>query len=425
MSILRKIVDTLTQRKGFSLLPMAVGNQLLRGQARPDDHGLVRAFEENPWVHIKLHRQCSAFAGLGFKVYARDRSSGELDLLTEDHPLWRLLRAPNPMLSGWDFRFLSELYVRTQGEVYWRLIRTGFGRPEELWVYPRQWVRPLYDRLTQRIAEYKVRIPFDAAREQTVSPVDMLWLRTASPIDPYSKGVGDVLAFATEIDTYELASESNRRFFQNDAQPAGALVIPGSPTPDEVNRIRDDWQKKVGGPEGSGGVPILSGGMAWKQFRQSNKDMEFVEGQRFLRDVIIAGVHKHLLGVSDDVTFANAKAADYTWGKWDFAPRVAWWEDNLNARLAPQFDVRAYVKWDNPVPADEAFELEKAKASLVSGAITRNEFRRSMGFEELPEEAGDVFLMPLSTLEQPSSRESARRESEGGYRPRPDRRRES
>lgn len=421
MNWIQKLVTSMVQRKGFSLLPMAVGNQLLRGQARPDDYGLLRAFEESPFVHLKLHRQCSAFAMLPFKVYARDGRSGELDLLTEDHPLWRLLRAPNPMLTGWDFRFLSELYVRTQGEVYWRLMRTGFGRPEELWVYPRQWVRPIYDRLTHRIAEYRVRLPFDTAREQTVSPVDMLWLRTASPIDPYSKGVGDVLAFATEIDTYELASESNRRFFQNDAQPAGALIIPGSPTPDEVNRIRDDWQKKVGGPEGSGSVPILSGGMAWKQFRQSHKDMDYVEGQRFLRDTIIAGTHKHILGISDDVTFANAKAADYTWGKWDFSPRITWWESSLNSLLSPQFDARAFVKWDNPVPADEAFELDKAKASLVSAAITRNEYRRAMGYEELPPEQGDVFLVPLSTIEQPSGRESARRQAAGGYREREDR----
>lgn len=407
-------------QKSFSLLPMQSAAQSFRRQGHVSDDSLLRAYAESPWLHIKLIRQCSAFASLGFKVFARDAETGDLDILKETHPLWMLLRNPNPYLRGWDFRFLSELYVRAQGEVYWHLRRGGL-QAREMWVYPKTWVRPIWDNKTRTIMQYQVTMPFEAfgggAIREAVAPEDMLWLRMIDPMEPYSKGLGDVLALATELDTYELASESDRRFFQNDATPAGALVVPGQPNADEVARIRDDWQAKVGGPDRQGSVPILAGGMDFKQFRQGRKEMDFIEGQRFLRDVIISGVHKHIIGISDDVTFASAKAADYTFAKWDFAPHVRWWEDNVNMGLAPRFDVRAYVQWDNPIPADEAFELDKASKGLMSGAITRNEWRKTNGYDELPKDQGDVYILPLSLIEVPASEVGEPRETPAPDKP--------
>lgn len=412
---IRTALGETIKAKGFTLLPMQSANKVLTGHARPSDTAMLKAYAESPWLHIKLLRQCSAFAGLGFKVFERDQKTGELDVLTEDHPLWALLRNPNPMLRGWDFRFISELYVRTQGEVYWHLKRDGLGTAKELWVYPKTWVQPRFNKDGRGVEVYEVRMPWEsfggAAKPELVLPQDMLWLRQIDPLEPYSKGLGDVLALATELDTYELASESDRRFFQNDATPAGALVVPGQPNAEEVARIRDDWQAKVGGVEKSGSIPILAGGMDYKQFRQGRKEMDFIEGQRFLRDVIIGGVHKHIVGISDDVTFASAKAADYTFAKWDFAPRIMWWQDNLNAMLSPQFDKRAYVQWDNPVPADEAFELEKSNKGLMNGAITRNEWRKTNGYDELPKDQGDVYILPLSLIEVPASEIGESRET--------------
>jgi hypothetical protein len=236
-------------------------------------------------------------------------------------------------------------------------------------------------------------------------PEHMLWLRTPDPLDPYARGLGDMLAVATEIDTFELASESDRRFFQNDAQPPGALIVPGQLTKDERDRLHDDWQARVGGPHNAGTVPVLWGGMEYRQFRQGRKEMDFIDGQRFLRDVIITGVHKHLLGISDDVTFANAKAADYTMAVWEIAPRVPWWEHHYGL-IAAMFDPRLRVQLENPVPEDEAFQLDRTTRGLQAGALKRNEWRVANGFEPVPD--GDVYLLPAGIVEVPATAAQAR-----------------
>ncbi|MDR7496828.1 MAG: phage portal protein [Armatimonadota bacterium] len=391
-----RIQDWLSWRKSYTLVPVdRQRSGVLATHPRPSDEALLRAYSDSPFPHYKYLRLCARIASLDYNVFVQ-RANGEPERLRRDHPLWRLLDEPNPALDGWSFRFLTELYVRTIGSCYWRVVADGLRVPRELWIYPPMWVRPV--RRRGALVEYVLR-GFDGsqARER---PERMLWLRTPDPLDPYMKGLGDMLSIATEIDTFELASESDRRFFQNDAQPPGALVVPGQLSKDERDRLHDEWHARVGGPTNAGTVPVLWGGMEYRQFRQGRKEMDFIDGQRFLRDVIITGVHKHILGISDDVTFANAKAADYTMAVWEIAPRIPWWE-HYYRRIAAMFDPRLIVRLENPVPEDEAFELERATRGLAAGALKRNEWRIKNGFEPVPD--GDVYLLQAGILEVPAA----------------------
>jgi SPP1 gp7 family putative phage head morphogenesis protein len=358
----------------------------------------LRAYAESPWLHIKIARLAASWANVPFKVVAEDAKGKETDL-PRAHPLHLLMRKPNPAMSGWDLRFLTELYIRSVGECYWRVRGSSLGR--ELWVYPANWVTRVFDR-NRQVSEYQVAETQPGGVNIIRVPASqMIWLRSPDPLEPYSAGLGDALSLASEIDTFELASESDRRFFENDASPPGALVVPGRLTQDENDRMRDDFQRKQGGPENQGKPMLLWGGMDWKSFRAGRKEMDFIDGQRYLRDVIIAGVHKHVLGITDDVNFAAAKAADYQVSKWELAPRVPWWEDNTD-KIAIMYDERAHVRWDNPVPQDEQIELQKANEGLLRGAITRNEWRVINKMEPLPDDIGHVFIIPPGLVVVPA-----------------------
>jgi phage portal protein BeeE len=368
--------------------------------SRPNDELLIRAWGDNPWLRIKYGRLCSSLASLDVKLYEKSRD-GLLIPLTEDYPMYDLVRRPNPLMFGWDFRFLTELYIRVSGACFWRPVFDVFGVPAQIWLYPAHWVIIIRNPRTWEIVYYDVRQPNGYI--ERLGPHELLWLRTPDPLNPYFKGLGEVNAISTEVDTYELASEADRRFFENDATPKGALIAPGNISPQEALRLKDDWKSKMGAPDNYGETAILTGGLDYKTFREGRREMDFVDVQKYLRDVILAGVHPHIIGISENVNKANAEAAEYTYGKWELSPRVKWWEEVYNTMLAPYFHEAVVAQIDNPVPEDREFKLKKSQSGLQVGAIMRNEWRKENGYELLPPEIGDVFLIPGMTNEVPGT----------------------
>lgn len=397
-----RIASWWLERKGYSLVPVgAQSSGTLRAQPRPSDEQLLRAYGESPWLHLKVIRQANAVAKLQPTLMA-DMGGPDLVPVAKTHAMWSLIRRPNPHMGRWTFTFLTEIYCRTVGGLWWRFKRDGLGVPRQLWLYPTHWVQARRkDPRTGEVIDYALRTTVTGGKEEIAPARDMLRLWIPDPVSPYDRQLGDALAIATELDTMELSSESNRRFFQNDASPPGALVVPGRPNPGEIDRLRDDWQAKQGGPDRQGQTGVLYGGMDYKQFRVSNRDMEFIDGQRYLRDVIVGGVHKHILGISDDVTFANAKAADYTHATQEIDPRMPWYEEEAWLPVCLQFDPRLRVQMPNPVPEDEAFELQRFTAGLNAGTVLVDEWREQNGMEPLPDGQGQILYVPASSVPQP------------------------
>jgi len=353
----------------------------------PGPEMLLRGYKFNPWAHLKFMRVCSAIAMLDFEVRARG-ANGTSAVLTDEYPLTRLLNDPNAILTGWDFRFLCELYLRTTGELYVWCPANSFGKPQALWPIPRFWVHVNRDPSTKEITSYT--LPFTLGATRTIPAKEMIWLHSPDPVNPYLLGVGDMLALATEIETFEYASESDKNFFLRDATPAGYLNVPGTPTEPERQKIKDDWRRRYGGFRNYGDVPVLYGGMSFELLRQNRKEMDFVEGQKYLRDVIIAGVHPHILGLAEDVNRANAEAAEYTFARWELLPRARWWESAINKHLAPRFNANVFFNFLRVVPYD-LDRLLKTALDPMSGEVLTVRQRLS-----LLDRALDVSEQPVT-----------------------------
>jgi len=364
----------------------------------PSTTQLLQVYGRSPYLHIKTARQCAAVANVKFSVQAKVRE-GEYAPLPEDYPLWTLLNQPNPEISGYDFRFLTELYIRSVGKTYWRLtIDRVLGVPTQMWVLPPHWVTPKYDLRTGQIEYYRVGGGY--IRDERVSPKEMLFLRTPDPLDPYREGLGDTLSLSTEVETYEFASDSDRNFFLNDATPPGALVVPTQPTDEEIKRMMLVWEEKYGGPARSGRVALLTGGADFKQFRSGRREMDFVDGQRWLRDTIISGVHRHILGITEDVNRASADAAEYTFAKWEILPRIiGWWSNVLNYKIAPFFDPRVKVVFDQFIPEDRVQRAKEVLEPTSGEFLTRNERRSALGYPPLAPDQGDIFIIDSRKVE--------------------------
>lgn len=405
---------------GLEALPLGGYTGGIRFPTRvPSADAMLRWFAENPWAHNRLLVLGTSVADAAYRVGMQGRNRGDFNELPAAYPFWSLIDEPNPWLDGWDFRFLTDVLRRATGEVYWRVLRgtmrgpNGDGRrvPIGLMVVPSHWVQVLREFGTARVTGYRVNMVAGVSQAEDVPVADMVWLRSPDPRDPYVRGLGDVLSAATEIETFEYASESDRRFMLNDAQNRVALELPPDARPDAQERkeIRDDFAQNYGGPWNAGSIPILWGGAKLATIQATRKELDFVESQRFLRDAIVAPLHKVMVGITEDVNRAQAEAAEYVTAKYHVRPaanRMA----RAYTKVARMMDDRAVVVVDDPVPEDAT--LRANMAAVVGTIATVDERRAMIHLPELPNGAGKVRQLPLAVIEVPEDGEAPEPEPE-------------
>jgi HK97 family phage portal protein len=287
------------------------------------------------------------------------------------HPALTLLRRPNPFMSGSDLMETAQQHFELTGEGYlvcYRGERTNL--PVELWP-----IRP--DRMTPVPAgdggflagwlytgPMGERIPLDVA--------DVIQIRHPHPTDPF-RGLGALQSVLVDLDAGKLASEWNRNFFLNSAQPGGVIEVPEGLSDTEWRQMTERWREQHQGVAQAHKVAILERGH-WVDRNYSVKDMDFPALRAIPREAVreAFGYPKPMLGAVDDVNRANADAAEAVFAKWLVVPRLNRWQSAFNSRLLPMFGplgegVR--FTYESPVPedqaADDAERMSKAKAASL------------------------------------------------------------
>jgi hypothetical protein len=100
--------------------------------------------------------------------------------------------------------------------------------------------------------------------------------------------------------------------------------------------------------------------------------MQFVELRTVTRDTIMEAfrIHKHMLGVSNDVNRANAEAAAYSFARWIVVPRLERIKAALNTVFLPMFGaVGESVEFDYESPVDDDESAKNAKRDSVVKAV--------------------------------------------------------
>jgi hypothetical protein len=118
-------------------------------------------------------------------------------------------------------------------------------------------------------------------------------------------------------------------------------------------------------------VGVLENGAVWVPNSHSMRDMDFANLRGVSRDIIreAFGIHKIMLGNSDDVNRANAQTGEEVFANWSVAPRLDRWREVLNSQFLPLFYPPGQ---DLPVEFDYVYPLpqnrEQDNAELVAKA---------------------------------------------------------
>lgn len=325
-------------------------------------------------------------AALPLHLYRRN---GEQTTRAVDHPLYSLLHdAPAPGLTAFDWREAMITSTALIGDSYSRIVTRGNGkidriellRPDRMQVEEGRDGRPVFvyagaDGGQTRYSDDQIlRIPFKM--------VD--GLRSMSPIEVHRNTIG-------------LAIVSQRylnRFYRNSAQPKGALTIPTKLDDSAVAALRAGWERRHMGPENSGRVAILDGGMEWKPIGMTMEDAQYVELTNLsVTDIArIYGIPPHKIGDLSKATFSNIEhqAIEFVTGtllRW--CRRI---ESRMNmSLLTPRERQSHYIAFDlkGLLRGDAAARAALYSALFNVGAMSPNEIRRAEDMN--PYESGDRY----------------------------------
>lgn len=351
------------------------------------------------WVYACVSAISDEVATIKLKLFQK---KGEALEEIFEHPLLDLLYKVNPYTTKFDHWSLTQEYLELTGEAPWLLERDGNGPPTAIYL-----LRP--DKLTIKFEKGKVIGKYiyrtDMANTVDIDPQDIILIRYPNPLTLF-RGMGTLEAAAQTVDLEKYAEQWNLFFFYNQARPDAVLTSKKSLTPDQRKRIETMWKKQFQGISKNAKLALLEGDFEYKPMQMSQKDMDFLEQQRFSRDKIfsIFRVPKSIIAISDDVNRAVAETHAYAFARWTIRPKMIRIIEQLNEFLVPMFGDDLVLGFEDPVPENTELKLSKYEKALgSSGWMTINEVRK---LEALPEvEGGDVILRPIMEVPVGSTQE--------------------
>lgn len=360
----------------------------------------LRTYGTIPAVYACVAELAEATAQVEWQLY-RKAASGNPDDRTpvSEHAAIDLWEQPNQYMDRQFFTEFVQMHLDLAGESF-IVIGTNSqagALPLSLWPVIPTMMEPVTDAQTfLRGYVYTdpdgVKVPF--------LPDEVIHLKYPDPLNPY-KGLSPVAALLPDLDADRFATEYNRNFFLNSAEPGGIIEMEDAISDDEFTELRDRWDEQHRGTGNSHRVAILTNGMKWVDRSYSMRDLQFSELRNASDQRIMLGFRmgKTLLGQTENVNRATAEAAEYVFGKYRVVRRLNRFKQMWNRILLPRFVGGESLVWDyeNPITAnitEEAVERD-SKVSAAIQLIDR-------GFEPL--DVFDYLGMPpleLAALPEP------------------------
>lgn len=371
---------------------------LLYGQVRvPPVRGsweFLLAYRSSPLLRMLTAKVMQSVASVDWYVTIPGKKGGER---IEDHPLPKLLKAGNEMMTGFDVRKLSIGHYVTVGEAHWLLERNGLGVPVGILPMVPTWVvttprpgRPWYD-----VAVTEGGFVGRIAASEVISFKDLDLYR------PYDRGTGVAMSLDNELGADAEAARYTNAYLLNNARPD--LVITGNTAngatglqPSEVDSLSKAWNDKFGGPSNRGKPLFSSGDLKVMEIGKSMAEMQFTELRKFERDLCISvyGIPPEIVGVLLSSNKATVQAAQVTLARQVVVPLLTTLRETMQQRLVPQFDDRLKLDFENPVPDDQ--EMLNTALTARPWMASINEHRASTGLDPIDGPDGDLFPEPIT-----------------------------
>ena len=335
-------------------------------------------------------------ATLPYVLYRRE---GDRRVRETEHPLYSLLKdQPNRWQTSFEFREMMMGHVLLRGNAYAQKVLDRRGNIIEL--------VPLNPtRMTPKLTvEGSVIYDYRAGDGQKVSfPSDLIFhLRGYA-----SDGVTGISPIAEARETIGLAlaaEEFGARTFANDAQPGGILEHPGKLGEEALINLRNSIQQNHGGVKNARKYMILEEGMKWTRIGMSPDDTQYIETRKFQIEEIarIFRVPPHLIGHLERATFSNIEHQGLEFVTHTVLPWLRRWEQAISIRLMTAEERKVYYSEflvDGLLRGDIQTRYNAYAVGRQWGWLSADDVRRFENMDDLPNEQGDKYLIPLNMVD--------------------------
>ena len=333
-----------------------------------------------------------AISSIPLKVYFSGKSGKEA---ATGHPLYQLLHdAPNNFQTSAEWRDQAASALCLRGNAYSVVRRDGAGRVvATIPVHPDK-VRIYQDRSTLAVV-YDVTWP--DGRVERVSSQDLLHLRGLS-----SDGVVGLTPIALAREAIGLAltaEEHGARFFSNGARPGIVIKTPVATKPDQIEKLRAEWDKMHGGAFNAWRPALLYGGMEVQPLTMNATDAQFLETRKFQVTEIarIFRVPPHMIADLERATFSNIEHQAMEFVTTCIRPWVVRIEQRMNQVLLTPSERRTYnieFSLEGLLRGDLKSRFEAYPIARNGGWMSPNDIRQIENMNRI--EGGDEYMRPMN-----------------------------
>jgi HK97 family phage portal protein len=321
----------------------------------------------------------------------------DFEEVTEQHPILEMLQKANGVYNGFDLTVLRTLYQELTGNAYLHVITDpSLDIPVELWPMPSQHVQVVPSK--ENFIDGYI---YGANENQALrfERDEVIHFKRPNP-DNLFYGLGKVEAAYGTIQANQAVHDMDLATFANHARPDYAVVVNGNARRADLDIFEQHVSERLRGTRKSGQFLAVSGDVKFEPLNFPPKDLG---GREEIVEEIAAvfGVPVSMLKANDP-NLASARAGFGQWREGTILPLLRMDEDVLNQVLLPMFGIEgdACLAYDNPVPADSAFQLQQRTAAVSGGWQTLNEARIEQGLEPSENPLADELLIggqPLGT----------------------------
>ena len=345
------------------------------------------------------------------------------DEVFPEHPVLKLLNTPNTDSTTNELLYAITAFFLITGNSY--LVATGqVNKPplELTTAFPQQitiqsgsedGLPELITNQTEfRVINFK-REEVDRRFRFYNDDVREIWqIKRFNPNVQELSGQSLSISILREIDQYNQSSIHNLSLLRRGGRPSGIMMmnslvgkdnkIHPPATDEQRERLKEQLDNFIAGAQNAGQILAVSGtNMKWENLITSNRDMDFAELKKDVRNTIYNKFGIPLPFVNpEDQTFANmglAKEQLYDNAVIPLADRLF---NELDIFLMPRYGTtsqdRRLTYNASIIPALQNRKAREAESRKRLGVFTDNELRATLGVE--PYEGGDIIYKPANEV---------------------------
>ena len=396
--ILNPIKKFFVQGEGITTPSLYSANTLLTSVSDniADSYSLSQ-YTKSLYLFAGLSKITTVFSGIDFFMLKILNTQGEAERF-ETHEFLDILYKPNPYQTKNEFLDTFVIHMKLSGEAFIKLIRENGRLVGMINVRP-DIVDVEVKKLNSEDMELVYTVHKGDGKIEEFTRKEMLHVKFADPSNPL-RGAGVLRPILSRLTAEQKANQLQNTIFENNGRPDGLIYVKDLSTTEEAETIKKDFYNSFSGKNTDKRTAVLGGSddFKYEQLSLTQKEMDFIESMKFLRDdiALALGLPKSLI-TSDDVNLANADAGMQQFMRFTIEPLARLFKEAITQYiLLDEYPDALTLEHEELIHEDRKMLMEELTAG-VDKWITVNEARTRMRLD--PVDGGDSLFRQFGTID--------------------------